>query len=154
MFLSKDDFSELFHRLIAAIRRINPKVNLYCVGDNWQAINGFDGSDLRFFRNFDRYFGHSIHIELLNNYRSNKAIVDAGNALMRGLGTPGRVAPSANHAAGKVYLCCAEDFSPTEQEQEKYGFDNISPMVRRIIHFQQKRGHSVACLITMQSLSV
>ena len=56
------------------------------------------------------------------------------------------VAPSANHTAGKVYLCCAEDFSPTEQEQEKYGFDNISPMVRRIIHFQQKRGHSVALL--------
>jgi len=136
----------LFYRLITAIRQINPHVNLYCVGDDWQAINGFAGSDLRFFRDFDRYLGQAVHIELLNNYRSQKAIVEAGNALMRDLGTPGRVALSSTHESGKVYLCCAEDFSPTDCEKEKYGSDYISPMVRRIIFKQQKRRHSVALL--------
>lgn len=140
------DFSELFYRLITAIRQINHKVNLYCVGDDWQAINGFAGSDLRFFQDFDHYFGQSIHVELLNNYRSDKVIVDVGNALMHGLGAPGRVAPSVNHEIGKVCLCYAEDFSPTKQEKEKYGLDYISPMVRRIIHKQQKHNHSVALL--------
>jgi DNA helicase-4 len=132
--------------LITAIRQINPHVNLYCVGDDWQAINGFAGSDLRFFRDFDRYLGQAVHIELLNNYRSQKAIVEAGNALMRDLGTPGRVALSSTHESGKVYLCCAEDFSPTDCEKEKYGSNYISPMVRRIIFKQQKRRHSVALL--------
>lgn len=136
----------MFYRLITAIRQINPHVNLYCVGDDWQAINGFAGSDLRFFRDFDRYLGQAVHIELLNNYRSQKAIVEAGNALMRDLGTPGRVALSSTHESGKVYLCCAEDFSPTDCEKEKYGSDYISPMVRRIIFKQQKRRHSVALL--------
>lgn len=89
-----------------------------------------------------------------------KAIVDTGNALMRGLGTPGKVALSSTHESGKVYLCCTDDFSPTDREKEKYSFgerekriDYISPMVRRIIHKQQKCHHSVALLDRRSMLS-
>ena len=65
---------------------------------------------------------------------------------MRGFGVPGRAALLSTHETGKVYLCCAEEFSPTEREIGKYGYDYISPMVRRIIFMQQKRRHSVALL--------
>ena len=43
------DFSELFYRLVQAVREQNPRARFFCVGDDWQAINGFAGSDLRFF---------------------------------------------------------------------------------------------------------
>ena len=36
-------------------------------------------------------------------------VVDAGNALMRGLGTPGKAVVPANHVIGKVYLCYVEE---------------------------------------------
>ena len=52
------DFSELFFALIEAIRQRNPDLQFFCVGDDWQAINGFAGSDLRFFDRFgDRVAG-------------------------------------------------------------------------------------------------
>ena len=38
-------FFELF-----VIRAVNREVQLFGVGDDWQAINGFAGSDLRYFR--------------------------------------------------------------------------------------------------------
>jgi DNA helicase-4 len=44
------DFSQMFFELIDAIRSQNVTTRVFCVGDDWQAINGFAGSDLRFLR--------------------------------------------------------------------------------------------------------
>ena len=49
------DFSELFYRLIEKIIRNNFDANLFCVGDDWQAINGFAGSELKYFKNFNKF---------------------------------------------------------------------------------------------------
>lgn len=147
------DFSELFYRLIMAIKKGRTDVRLFCVGDDWQAINGFAGSDLRFFTDYKAYFGKYQHLELVNNYRSDKCIVDIGNALMHALGTPGRVAPAGSKEMGKVRICFVDRFSPTKTEEEKYGKDLISPMVRRIIYDMQTNGKSVALLDRKNMLS-
>jgi len=147
------DFSELFYRLIMAIKKVSADVHLFCVGDDWQAINGFAGSDLRFFTDFATYFGKYQHLELVNNYRSDKCIVDVGNALMNSLGTPGRVAPRGSKGTGKVRICLMDRFSPTKPEEEKYGRDLISPMVRRIIYDMQKNRKSVSLLDRKNMLS-
>ena len=44
------DFSNLFYHLMQAIQGMNPGARFFCVGDDWQAINGFAGSDLHFFQ--------------------------------------------------------------------------------------------------------
>ena len=41
------DFSEAFRRMTDALRNVNPDLRITCVGDDWQAINGFAGSDLK-----------------------------------------------------------------------------------------------------------
>ena len=78
------DFSEPFHALIRALRTASPTIKVFAVGDNWQAINGFAGSNLKFFEHFSGFFPGSIRRELPNNYRSAKPIVEASNALMDG----------------------------------------------------------------------
>jgi DNA helicase-4 len=78
------DFSELFFNLIQAIRQYNPSIRLFCVGDNWQAINGFAGSDLRFFNEFGSYFEGAKLLELRNNYRSQPIVVKESNRFMQG----------------------------------------------------------------------
>jgi DNA helicase-4 len=82
------DFSPLFDGLIEAIRRYNPEVRLFCVGDDWQAINGFAGSDLSFFRRFEERYDRARRDDLLTNHRSCVSIVYQSNALMRDLGPP------------------------------------------------------------------
>ena len=97
------DFSELFYQLITEIRNVNPLVSFFCVGDDWQAINGFAGSDLKFFDNFEtEYFKGGRRVNLLTNYRSNRNIVLHSNLLMTGLGTGGE--PETNRPDGAVYL--------------------------------------------------
>ena len=96
------DFSLLFLQLINSIREYNPDLKIFCVGDDWQAINAFAGSDLKYFYYFEKYVGHSEHLSLLTNYRSAKSIVDVSNDFMDGKGDKSRPARSNT---GKIYKC-------------------------------------------------
>lgn len=87
------DFSELFYNLIKAILSRNPKIKCFCVGDDWQAINRFAGSDLKFFLDFKNYFPESAAFNIGTNYRcENHIVYNAGQFMAReGIkGTPQR----------------------------------------------------------------
>ena len=78
------DFSPLFYQLIQSIREYNPSVRLLCVGDDWQAINAFAGSELTFFEKFEEKIGNAEVTHLLTNHRSQAKIIENSNALMDG----------------------------------------------------------------------
>lgn len=80
------DFSSSFYDLVSALRDKNSSMGVYAVGDDWQAINGFAGSDLRFFHDFVSLFGDSSKAQLLMNYRSGNKLVEYTNKTMEGLG--------------------------------------------------------------------
>ena len=123
------DFSKMFHSLIEAIREQNPTVELFCVGDDWQAINGFAGSDLRFYRDFTKHLPGARALNISTNYRSKAGIVRIGNRLMEGLGEPARA-----HAAdaGDVLMADVGDFVSSPSEDARHGDDKITPMALRI----------------------
>lgn len=52
---------------------------LFCVGDDWQSIYGFRGSDVSFIIDFNKQFNKTEIIRLDINYRSNNTIVRASN---------------------------------------------------------------------------
>lgn len=124
------DFSELFFRLIEAVRRQNPGIELFCVGDDWQAINGFAGSELSYYRDFGSLFRPARQLHMDTNYRSARSIVETGNALMDGRGQPSRAYKSA---AGTVMVADLGTFEPTPQEMEDHPGDNLTPAVLRLV---------------------
>jgi DNA helicase IV len=69
--------------LIRELMRKNEGCKLFCVGDDWQSIMGFTGSDLDFFVNFEEYFDHPARTDLSINYRSCKSIVDTGAEIIK-----------------------------------------------------------------------
>ena len=144
------DFSELFHRLVQAIREQNPRTRFFCVGDDWQAINGFAGSDLRFFQNFEQFFEDSRELPVATNYRSTKAIVDVGNALMKGQGTPAR---AYKKMTGKVTIADLSTFEPNPQEEEENSGDNLTPAVLRLVDKVTNDGKNVVLLSRKNSLN-
>lgn len=137
------DFSNLFHKLTESIRVQNPHVLFFCVGDNWQAINGFAGSDLKYFNNFNNYFKASQQLDVSTNYRSDKTIVDIGNALMLGHGKP---AIAFNKSKGRVLLADIDDFKSSAWEKELHHFDKLTPMVLRLVAKETSSGRNVTLL--------
>jgi DNA helicase-4 len=104
------DFSQLFSRLLESLLAFNTSLRLLCVGDNWQAINGFAGSEVRFIEDFERLSPEPdvLRLPLLVNRRSRERIVAAGNRLMRG--EPGQPATaSQDNVGGKVTKLYVDD---------------------------------------------
>ena len=124
------DFSYLFDNFISSFIFQNPNVQLFCVGDDWQAINGFAGSDLSYFEEFVKERAPAHRLNLATNYRSTQQIVELGNALMVGRGQPAR---SIRAESGTICLCDLTKFTPTIEEKEEFLDDLITPAVLRIV---------------------
>jgi len=77
------DISAQRYKLIKKLLECNPKCKLFCVGDDWQSIMGFSGSNLNFFVNFGKFFENPAITEISTNYRSVKSIVNAGADLIK-----------------------------------------------------------------------
>jgi len=77
------DISTQRYEMIKELMSKNDKCKLFCVGDDWQSIMGFAGSNLDFFINFDKYFLHPARTDLTKNYRSIKSIVDVGACIIK-----------------------------------------------------------------------
>ena len=56
--------------------------NLFCVGDDWQAVYGFRGSNVNHFLGFSEKYTDSKIFRLEENYRSADEIVQAANDLI------------------------------------------------------------------------
>jgi DNA helicase-4 len=146
------DFSEQFYLLLQGIRVASPSVEFFCVGDDWQAINGFAGADLRYFRQFNTLFRSSIEREITTNYRSVPAVVRAGNDLMHGLGSPAK-ASGPDERTASVRVGELNAFTPSAIEQERHQGDELTPAVLRLVRFYLDRGLSVTLLSRRNNVS-
>ncbi|RFP66455.1 hypothetical protein D0N36_03665 [Hymenobacter lapidiphilus] len=69
------DISQGRYHLIRALREQNPQCKLFCVGDDWQSIYRFAGSDMSLFQNFNKYFGYSLHSKIETTYRFHEPLI-------------------------------------------------------------------------------
>ena len=73
-----DEFQDIsqgsYHLLKAMIEQNNSK--LFCVGDDWQSIYRFAGSDLSIMVGFERNFGHSETRFLQQTFRFSQELCD------------------------------------------------------------------------------
>ncbi|MEK3701933.1 UvrD-helicase domain-containing protein [Paenibacillus sp. FSL R10-2199] len=77
------DISKSRFGLIQAIRD-QTQAKVMCVGDDWQGIYRFAGSDLQLFTQFDQYFGVYELMKIEQTYRNSQQLVDvAGRFVMR-----------------------------------------------------------------------
>lgn len=55
---------------------------LFGVGDDWQSVNGFAGSDLSFFMDFERNFGPTYEGKLTETFRSAQGLADVAKVFV------------------------------------------------------------------------
>ncbi len=73
-----DEFQDISigrYNLVKAIKNTNANCKLFCVGDDWQSIYRFTGSDMALFKDFDKYFGYTERFKLETTYRFNHPLI-------------------------------------------------------------------------------
>lgn len=63
-------------KLIQALRTKDPLTKLYCVGDDWQSIYRFSGSDINLFSKFEQHFGFTEICKIETTYRFGNPLID------------------------------------------------------------------------------
>lgn len=63
------DISEDRYRFLDSLKRKEPLTKLFCVGDDWQSIYRFAGSDMALFKHFEKYFGYTKKCFMETTYR-------------------------------------------------------------------------------------
>ncbi len=74
-----DEFQDISvdrYKLLQALRSDNPKTKLFCVGDDWQSIFRFAGSDMSLVYEFEKYFGFTEHCKIETTYRFHQPLID------------------------------------------------------------------------------
>jgi DNA helicase-4 len=85
-YLIVDEFQDLSfgrYHLLKAIQEANPGCKLFCVGDDWQSIFRFAGSDISLFTRFEEYFGVTERSVIGNTYRFNQELIDLTTAFVQ-----------------------------------------------------------------------
>lgn len=73
-----DEFQDISvdrYNFLKALREGNPPAKLYCVGDDWQSIYRFSGSDMALFNQFPEYFGATEINKIETTYRFGEHLV-------------------------------------------------------------------------------
>lgn len=77
------DISKSRFSLLSSMRKSND-YDLFCVGDDWQSIYRFAGSDIGYILNFEQYWGSTETSKIETTYRfSQKLIEISGNFIMQ-----------------------------------------------------------------------
>ena len=81
-----DEFQDIsFDRyyFLKALREGNPPAKLYCVGDDWQSIYRFSGSDMSLFSQFSDYFGPTEINKIETTYRFGEPLVSLSSRFIQ-----------------------------------------------------------------------
>lgn len=79
-----DEFQDVNTLQVELIKLLLTERNqLFCVGDDWQSIYGFRGSNVMYIVNFQEHFQNAETVKLSLNYRSTENIVEASNEVIR-----------------------------------------------------------------------
>lgn len=73
-----DEFQDISvdrYNFLKALRESDPPAKLYCVGDDWQSIYRFSGSDMALFNNFASFFGPTEINKIETTYRFGEPLV-------------------------------------------------------------------------------
>ncbi len=79
-----DEFQDVNNLQVELIKLLlKHDTQLFCVGDDWQSIYGFRGSNVSYIVEFEKHFSPSTTIKLNLNYRSTQHIVEASNEVIK-----------------------------------------------------------------------
>ena len=81
-----DEFQDISvdrYNFLKVLREGNPPAKLYCVGDDWQSIYRFSGSDMSLFNQFSDYFGSTEINKIETTYRFGEPLVSLSSQFIQ-----------------------------------------------------------------------
>jgi DNA helicase IV len=99
-------------KLINSLLENNKSCRLFAVGDDWQSIYRFAGSDISLFTEFENYFGVTEFSKIETTYRFSKSMIDISSEfiLANPNQTPKKLKPFTNDTLSPIEIIISNSF--------------------------------------------
>lgn len=123
-----DEFQDVNNLQVDLIKLLlTDKNQLFCVGDDWQSIYGFRGSNVDYIVNFQEHFNNAETIKLSMNYRSSENIVGASNEVIKhNKFKVEKEVKSSKKSTSKIHIYAGK----TESENIDYVVNQIRKLIK------------------------
>ena len=124
-----DEFQDVNNLQVDLIKLLlTDKNQLFCVGDDWQSIYGFRGSNVDYIVNFHKHFNNAETIKLSMNYRSTEHIVGASNEVIKhNKFKVEKEVKSSKKSTSKIHIYAGK----TESENIDYAVNQIRKLIKK-----------------------
>jgi len=124
-----DEFQDVNNLQVELIKLLlTDKNQLFCVGDDWQSIYGFRGSNVDYIVNFKEHFKDSETIKLSMNYRSTEHIVGASNEVIKhNKFKVDKDVYSNKKSSSKIHIHAGKD----EEENIEYALSQVNNLIEK-----------------------
>ena len=126
------DISSLRANFIKSLLRTNPGSKLFCVGDDWQSINGFSGSEVKLMTEFPSAFGTGEINEtqyITTTFRSNQGIANVSSNFI--LKNPAQIKKTVKSVcATNKGVINLHYYDPTSRHNLSKVFERIATEIR------------------------
>lgn len=129
-FIMVDEFQDVNSLQVKLLNLLLSKESqLFCVGDDWQSIYGFRGSDVSFILNFEKQYENAEIYKLDINYRSNQTIVGASNEVIKNNKNQlYKNVTAYNNAPSKIELYAAKK---TNEDGVEYFVEKVNELYKK-----------------------
>lgn len=139
------DISRQRFDLVTALSEVT-EAKIIAVGDDWQSIYAFSGSDIELFTKFEKKMGYAKLLKIVNTYRNSQEVIDiAGNFIQRNDEQIKKELKSPKHIEDPVIIY-TYDGSPKKKDADNKSGANyavahaVETALEQIIEFNKKEG--------------
>lgn len=156
-----DEFQDISHQRLTLIQcLVNERTTtkLFCVGDDWQSIYQFAGSEVALFVDFEASFAQPAVNVLSTNYRSAPKIVEASHVFLLSVISGVFGFPSEMHDASVLEIIKPPRTSSTIFEEERRLFYVALTRSKERVYIYTQKGaeslflHEIASSCESQSI--
>ena len=119
------DISSAQYRLLSALRT-QADYSLFCVGDDWQSIYRFAGSDIGYILNFDHYWGDSQISRIETTYRFSQRLIDISSRFI--MENPNQIKKYMHAGNNTEQLVLGQVHGYTEETAIRFLADKIAAL--------------------------
>jgi DNA helicase IV len=127
------DISILRNEMIKELTSLNENACIKVVGDDWQAINKFAGSDVMIIKNFQNHYNDAKRVDLKDTFRFGKTIADISKKFIM-KNKDSQISKDINTLKGKesnIYVYW--DNYSRKDEKEKNNTAHIRDVIDKLI---------------------
>lgn len=139
------DISRQRFDLVTALSKVT-NAKIMAVGDDWQSIYAFSGSDITLFTKFQEKMGYAKLLKIVNTYRNSQEVIDiAGNFIQKNESQIKKDLKSPKNIKDPVIIYTYDSKKPKKDNKSGSNYElahAVEVALEQIIEFNRQEGKS------------